>query len=183
MKTMVFGLVVVMSLAFASSARADLIGTPVSGFLSTTPPTTADPSGALGSTTVGSGGEFGGCIGPPLLCGSGAGVSWGVDVTDTTVEFDFFGSTAGSTGSFDLTLSFDPIIQNVVLLSGALSGGSFGLTSFNSSTIQFTGTGEFNAIGGNHIVFGVTSDIPEPAMLALLGSALAGGVVWRRRRR
>ena len=184
MRTTSLAFVVAMSLAVASPARADLIGASVDGSLSTTGATTADPTGALGSTTVDTGAEFGGCIGPPLACGSGSGVTWAVDVTDTTLEFDFFGSTNGSTGTFVLTLNFDPIIQSVVYASGALNGGTFGLTSSSSSSMVFTGTGEFNAIGGNHIVFNVTSDtIPEPGTLALFGSALAGAAMWRRRRR
>ena len=157
MRNMCFGLVAAMSLALASPATAGLVGSSVSGSLEVTAPTAADPSGPFGPVVIGPGPEYGTCIGPPVSCGAGSGLSVAVDITDTTIDFAFFGSTSGSTGSFALTLNFAPIIQNVELASGSFD--SFGLTSSTSSSMVFTGTGEFNAIGGNFVTFNVTTAV------------------------
>jgi hypothetical protein len=169
-------------LAFASPSMAGLIGSSVTGTASATGTVQVSPT-ALGTTTVGAGPEFSFCLGPPLACAMGSGISAGVDITDTGVDFSFFGSTAGAHGTFSVLLSgFGPTIENVTLASNGFD--SFALTSFGPHQMLFTGatTNDFNAIGGQFANFAVVSAAPEPATLALLGIALAGIGFSRRRK-
>src|SRR4030095_12642225 len=173
------------TLAFASPSVAGLIGSSVTGTSSAT-------GGAqvlqipVGKTTVGPNPEFGFCLGPPLGCAGGSGVSVGVDITDTTVNFSFFGSTNSFSCSFSVLLdNFSATIQNVTLGSGAFD--SFALTSFGPHQMLFTGstTNGFNAIGGAGVIFNVvtTSGVPEPGTLLLLGIGIAGLAAQARRKR
>jgi PEP-CTERM motif len=160
-----------------------LLGSPVTGTSSVTGTTTINPLGALGNTVVGPGPEFGFCVGPNANNCVSSGLSGSVDISDAQIAFTFFGSTNAATGSFSVLLSnFSQTILNVAYVSGALQNGSFGLTSFNSSSILFTGTpsGNYSAIGGDTILFNVTS-VPEPASLTLLGLGLAGIAARSRR--
>ena len=172
-------------LAFASPSMAGLIGSSVTGTSSATGGAQVLPT-ALGTTTVGAGPEFGFCLGPPLGCGGGMGVSVGVDITDTTVNFSFFGSTNSFAGSFSVLLdNFSATIQNVAFASGAFD--SFALTSFGPNQMLFTGstTNGFNAIGGAGVNFNVVSGaaVPEPGTLLLLGIGIAGLAAQARRKR
>ena len=171
-------------LAFASPSMAGLLGSSVTGTSSATGGALVLPTG-LGTTTVGAGPEFGFCLGPPLGCAGGMGVSVGVDITDTTVNFSFFGSTNSFSGSFSVLLdNFSATIQNVALGSGAFD--SFALTSFGPHQMLFTGstTNGFNAIGGAGVNFNVVSSgVPEPGTLLLLGIGIAGLAAQARRKR
>ena len=180
------GAVAALYLLSAPNASAALSGT-FNGNLSATGNTQISPSGAVGPFTVGvSGPSF--CVGPPLACGSGSGVSGSTSVTATTVTAQFFGSTAGAgPGSFTETLTFGApnlLITNVTE-SGSLGGGTLTF-SHTSNSITFTETtgSDFNAIGGNTLTFTVTSaTVPEPGSVFLLGTALAGAAVFLKRRR
>jgi hypothetical protein len=68
--------------------------------------------------------------------------------------------------------------------------GDFSNVTFNGTDAVFTGTAstEFNAAGGTSVVFIVSSEtlttvpVPEPAGVALFGSALLGcGLILRHR--
>jgi hypothetical protein len=181
-----FGPVALLTFAIASPCLAGLIGSPVSGSTSVTGSTTIDPLGSLGSTTVGAGTEFSFCVGPNADNCASSGLFGSVDISDNAVTFSFFGSTFPTDGSFDVMLSgFNPVIQSVTFISGALLGGSFGLTSFTSSSMTFTGSvgagGVYDAVGGVDIIFDVAS-VPEPGSLFLGGLGILVGIIARRRR-
>jgi hypothetical protein len=128
--------------------------------------------------------EFGACIGPPLACASGNGLSAAVDVGASTIQFQFFGFTAGAgPGSFSFLISnIDETILGVTggPLLGFGTGSTFGLTSFTAHSVLFTGStaSDYDAIGGRSVTFNVTAadpaaPVPEPSSLALLGIGIA----------
>ena len=154
---------VAMPLAFASPSVASLLGTTVTGTAASTGAVTVNPT-ALGTKTVGAGQEFAFCLGDPNACGSGSGVSVGVDISDNQVAFSFFGSTDTETGTFSISLTgFDGRITGVTLASGSDTFDSFGLTSSGPGSMLFTGSvtdDSFFAIGGLFVTFDVTSLTP-----------------------
>src|ERR1051325_1258722 len=89
-----------LSLA-ATSAYADIVG---STFDFSTSTTGATQIGApTGSFTDPANPGF--CVGPPVACGQGAGVSGSftftdVNTTTSTIAFTFFGSTSNAPGTF-----------------------------------------------------------------------------------
>ena len=122
------------------------------------------------------------------LCSIGSGLSVGVDVGDSTIIFELFGSTSSFAGTFNIVISnIDEIINSVTGGPLSLSSGSFALGSFGPHSITFTGTttNGFNAIGGRSVTFNVaaTPSVPEPATFTLLAFGLAGvgRRYWRQR--
>jgi hypothetical protein len=171
--------------AVATPASAKLVGATYDFNTSTTgntqigavPGTYTDPSNP------------GFCVGPPVACSSGSGMFGffsfaSPSPTMSTITFQFFGSTAGAgPGSFELDLSNfvttdGEKIDAVTYSSGNLIEGDFTNVTFNGTTAAFTGStsSDYNAIGGDDIVFDVTTSavVPEPVTWSMLMIGFAG---------
>jgi hypothetical protein len=172
-----------LAVVFASTSMADIMGTTYHFSASTTGNTQISaPSGTFTDPA-----NPGFCVGPPVACGSGSGVSGSFTFADTTpttstITFTFFGSTAGAgPGSFSIDLgNFVPdLITGITYGSGSL-GGASATNSWDGTDAVFTFTtgSNYNAIGGNSVVFDVTQSaaVPEPSSILLLMTALGCSV-------
>src|SRR5262245_11994246 len=117
-----------LSLAFCPVANATIVGSTYDFTTSVTGNTQISPLGATGAHTDPANPGF--CVGPPVACGAGSGVSGAftfstVSPTQDHIAFSFFGSTAGAgPGSFSLDLGHfvtkdGETITGVSLASGA----------------------------------------------------------------
>lgn len=195
-------LIVVGLLGLAALAQAETItdaNATYNATLSTTGNNQIGPSGVVGPFTAQVGGP-GFCVGPPVACGSGSGLSGSVSWSDLPngddqLTVSFAGSTDGAgPGTFDILLSgFDSIdgipITNVTETSGSsfLGGfGSFGLGpgGFTNDTIDLEGStsNDYNGLGGVAFTFDVANGTPEPSTILLAIGGLAGVVIAGRRR-
>ncbi len=152
--------ILMMSLLLASTATAGLTGSTYNFSTSETGTVTIAPLGAGGSFTAPAGPAF--CVGPNTNGCVTSGLAGSISISNTQVIFSFAGSTNAATGTFVLNLTgfVPPNITNVTLNSGSLLAGTFGLTSFTSNSMVFTGAvndGSFSAINGRTIIFDVAT--------------------------
>ena len=185
----------VLAMVFASTSMAALVGATYDFDTSTTGNT------AIGATpgTYTDPANPGFCVGPPVECATGAGMSGSFSFADvlptlSTITFFFAGSTDGAgPGTFVIDLSNCALpggdtISSIAHFSGNIPGGDFTNVSWDGFTALFTGsTGtDYNAIGGQTVVFEVTleqAEVPEPSSVWLLGPGLGFLLIGLRKRR
>lgn len=163
-------LVVFGATLISSPASASLIGDTISASGNSVVPPAA---------TIGSGTEFSGVW---------KYINFDFDADTLTVSSINYLSSWSGFGSYTFS-GFDETINAVSLASNAGFAAYTGfITNFSftadSITFDFNAGGVSNPIQGAVAVFNITSaaEVPEPSMLALLGLALAGLIVARRRK-
>lgn len=115
-------------------------------------------------------------------------------LTGALADGNISGSINGDTGSFFnttvMTYTGGSLLSYVsptpaglsIALSGILSGTDIGMTvSYNSNTNQFE-LDSFKADASGLLTGSPANAIPEPASMILLGSAVIGGAISRRKR-
>ena len=189
-RTLVLGAAV--TLVFAGNASATIIAATYDFTTSTTGAIQISPFG--GPTTHTDPANPGFCVGPPVACASGSGVSGSFAFSNVgpnldRITFTFFGSTDPVPGTFAIQLGNFSTVDGEVITGVTYNAGNFAAGDFTSVTFDgvnalFTGStaSGFNAIGGGTVSFNVaTRQAPEPATLLLFGLGALGAGVYRRR--
>jgi hypothetical protein len=173
-----------LCLAFSPVANATIVGSTYDFTTSVTGNTLISPLG--GPTLHTDPANPGFCVGPPVACGAGEGLSGSfsfatVSPTSDRITFTYFGSTSPvGPGSFTIDLGNfvtkdGEAITGVTLFSGSLPGATTSVT-FNGTDARFTETTStiFDAIGGTTVAFTVTTRaVPGP----IAGAGLSGLIV------
>jgi len=145
---------------------------------------------AVGPYTV-LGASPGFCLGPPLGCAGGNGVSGSMAVTGSQVTFTFFGTTNSYAGSFTINLTnFTSPITGVSYVGGDFNNAADttitqGFTPTSLSFTFATAANGFDAFNGQTVTFNVATTaaaVPEPSSIILLTTIVAGAMVIKRRR-
>jgi hypothetical protein len=143
-------LVAALSLAFAANAHATIVGSTYDFTTSVTSPTEISPLGGPVSHTDPANPGF--CVGPPVACSEGTGLSGSFAFAQTpspthdTITFTFFGGTLGAgPGTFAIDLgNFQTVdgtpITGVFYISGELLSGDFTRVIFDGTQATFTGS-------------------------------------------
>ena len=181
-----------MTLVFAGNASATILGATYNFMTSTTGAVQISPSGGPTSHTDPANPGF--CVGPPVACATGSGVSGSFAFSNVgpnldRIAFTFFGSTNPVLGTFSIQLGNFSTVDGEVITGVTYNAGNFATGDFSSVTWDgvkaiFTGStaNGFNAIGGRTVTFNVaTREAPEPATLLLFGLGALGAGAYRRR--
>ena len=186
-----------LSLAFASNANADIVGSTYNFSASETGNTVISATAGTFTDPV----NPGFCVGSTSVapaCGANSGVSGAIGFAASSptldkITFGFAGSTAGAgTGSFTIDLGHfinlhGETILGITLASSTLGGATI-TDSWNGTDglFHFSTTSDFNALGGANAIFNVqVASTPLPAALPLFVSGLGamGLLGWRRKRK
>jgi hypothetical protein len=152
----------------------------------------ASNAGTWGGNSNGDRGSWGleGTNGPQFLGFNGINNGYNETVTFSSpvsfVSADFSRSSGSSDGTITLeAFSGAGLLGSTMANLGAINTWSTLSLSFADITsIEWIGAGtDFHPYWVDNLVFTASTAVPEPATLAIFGSALAGLVVVRRRRR